>query len=88
MVGKSRNAAHKAVMQTCISRYVLCIPLFMPAACLLAVDKMKMMPRSFGMRTALELFFIFAELYFAVPLAIAMYPQFGRLRPDEVEVEF
>jgi hypothetical protein len=46
----------------------------MPAACLLAVDKMRLMPRSFAMRTGLEMFFIFAELYFAVPLAIAMYP--------------
>jgi hypothetical protein len=74
IVGKSQAAAKKAVMETAISRYILCFPLFLPSAALYTVEKMRMMPRNFALKTCLELSFFVGELYFAVPLAIAFYP--------------
>jgi hypothetical protein len=41
---------------------------------LYGVERIGMMPRSFGAMTMLEIFFIAVELMFAVPLAIAVYP--------------
>lgn len=72
-------------METAISRYILCFPLFLPSAALFAVEKMKMMPRNFALRTMLELSFFTCELYIAVPLAIAFYPQFGKIAAKECE---
>jgi len=47
-----------------------------------------MMPRNYYLRTLLEILAICFELYCAVPFAIGAYPQYGRLRADEVEEEF
>jgi len=73
-IGKSKAAAYKAVMQTAISRYILCVPLFLPALALLGIEKLRLMPKNFVLRTTLELSLFFCELYLAVPLAVAAYP--------------
>jgi hypothetical protein len=49
---------------------------------------MHMMPGNFALKTAVELGFVFCELYLASPLAIAMYPQNGKVSIDEIEPEF
>jgi hypothetical protein len=56
--------------------------------CLLTVEKMGKLPRSFYLRTCLEVFFIAFELYLAAPFAIAVYPQRGTMKASELEEEF
>jgi len=53
MIGKSQAAAKKAVMETSISRYILAIPMLMPAAVLFFIERARLMPGSFAMRTLL-----------------------------------
>jgi hypothetical protein len=73
--GKSKITAKRAVTQTAISRYVLAIPIFLPPVLLFAIEKARMMPRNFYLRTLVEVSLISLELYVAVPLGIALYPQ-------------
>lgn len=47
-----------------------------------------MMPTNFFLKTSLEIFFIAMELYAAVPLGIAVYPQQGMIKASELEPEF
>jgi hypothetical protein len=46
------------------------------------------MPRNFYMRTLLEISFISFELYVALPMGIAIYPQRGRVNANNLEEEF
>jgi len=46
------------------------------------------MPRNFYIKTILEGTLIAGELYLAVPIGIAMFPQKGTIKADELEVEF
>jgi len=87
-LGKSKVAAHKAVAQTANSRFFLAIPIFIPPVILYSIERMRMMPRNFYVRTTLEILAICFELYFAVPFAIGAYPQMGKISVNEVEEEF
>jgi hypothetical protein len=53
------------------------ITIFFPPLALLAVESAHMMPKNYFLKTAVEAFFISLELYFAVPVGIAMYPRVG-----------
>ena len=88
LIGKSKIAAKVAVNQTANSRFFLAIPIFIPPFILYYIERMHMMPKNFYLKTLLEISAICFELYFAVPFAIGAYPQYGRLRVDEVEEEF
>lgn len=46
------------------------------------------MPTNFYLKTSVEAFFIALELYFAVPLGIALYPREGKIQADQLEEEF
>ena len=85
VVGISKVAAKKAVMETAISRYVLCVTLFLPALALYGIERAHLMPRNRILCTALELSLFFGELYLAVPLAIALYPQYGKVSEQDIE---
>lgn len=74
IVGKSKIAAKQAVSQTANSRFFLAIPIFFPPIMLYLIEKRRMMPNNFYLRTILELSLIATELYFAVPFAIGVYP--------------
>jgi hypothetical protein len=87
-LGKSKVAAHKAVAQTANSRFFLAIPIFIPPVILYSIERMRMMPKNFYVRTTLEILAICFELYFAVPFAIGAYPQMGKISVNEVEEEF
>ncbi len=86
--GKSRVAAHKAVNQTANSRFFLAIPIFIPPFILYSIERARLMPRNFFLRTNLEILCICFELYFAVPFAIGAYPQLGKVSVSEIEDEF
>lgn len=85
VIGKSQAAAHKAVIQTAISRYALCLPLFLPSLLIYSCERLRIMPTKNPMLTAVQMTFFFGELYFAVPLAIAIYPQIGKISAKDVE---
>lgn len=46
-IGVSKAAANQAVIQTAISRYILCIPLFIPSFCLYTIERARLMPKNF-----------------------------------------
>ena len=77
--GKSKAAAHMAVGQTANSRFFLAVPMFIPPAILFWIERKNMMPKNFYAKTALEILAICFELYFAVPFAIGVYPQMGKI---------
>ncbi len=73
-VGLSKKCAHKAVMQTSISRIFLVVTIFLPPLCLLGVEKVWLMPHNFYFKTLVEAAFLTGELYLAVPVGIALFP--------------
>jgi len=73
-IGKSQAAASKAVMETSISRYILAIPILLPATALYFIERARLMPASFALQTLLQMSLFFCEMYIAVPLGIAFYP--------------
>jgi hypothetical protein len=57
----------------------------MPPIMLFAIERARLMPSNFYAKTLLEVSLIALELYVAVPLGIALYPQQGRIKAEEVE---
>lgn len=66
-------------MQTAISRYILAIPILLPATVIFLIERARLMPRSFAAQTLLQMSLFFSEMYLAVPLGIAFYPQTGSI---------
>jgi len=86
--GLSKRCAYDAVLQTSISRIFLNVTIFFPPIALYFIEKKRLMPRNHILRTGVEAFFISLELYFAVPIGIAMYPRMGRIEASKLEPEF
>lgn len=86
--GLSKACAYSAVLQTSISRIFLNVTIFLPPLALLAVESARMMPKNYFLKTTVEAFFISLELYFAVPVGIAMYPRIGCIPALQLEPEF
>jgi hypothetical protein len=82
---KSQAAAKAAVFQTAISRSFLSVPLMLPSLLFMTLEKCKLMPRSFALKTVVEGATFFAMLYFSVPFAIAIYPQTATIKSDHLE---
>jgi len=87
-LGKSKDCAYHAVLQTAISRIFLNVTIFVPPFFLLAIERMRLMPKNFYLKTLVEGLLISLELYFAVPLGIAIYPRMGTIEADKLEEEF
>ena len=86
--GKSQKCAKKAVTQTAISRILLAITMFVPPAALIAIEKARMTPKSKPIKFGLDISLLAGELYFAVPLGLALYDRQGSIKVDELEQEF
>lgn len=52
VVGKSKEAAKKAVLETAISRVILCLPLFIPASLMYALERRNRLPKNFWLLTS------------------------------------
>ena len=87
-MGKSKNAAYRAVIDTAISRIFLNVTIFLPPLALVAIESMHLMPKGFKAKTAVEAILISGELYLAVPTGIAMFPQQGKIDVSLLESEF
>eukprot|EP00352_Strombidinopsis_acuminata_P003205 CAMPEP_0176403230 /NCGR_PEP_ID=MMETSP0126-20121128/49927_1 /TAXON_ID=141414 ORGANISM="Strombidinopsis acuminatum, Strain SPMC142" /NCGR_SAMPLE_ID=MMETSP0126 /ASSEMBLY_ACC=CAM_ASM_000229 /LENGTH=80 /DNA_ID=CAMNT_0017781353 /DNA_START=627 /DNA_END=869 /DNA_ORIENTATION=- len=60
----------------------------MPPLMLMGIERVGMMPRASGPRTAVEVACIAFELYLCVPLGTGIFPREGQLSADELEEEF
>lgn len=87
-LGVSQAAAKVVVLQTAISRIFLNVTIFFPPIALYYIEKKRMMPKNPILRTLMEAFWITLELYFAVPVGIAMYPRFASIPSNKLEPEF
>jgi len=87
-VGKSKLCARRAVEQTALSRIFLNVTIFLPPLALVAIERARMMPKNFYLKSLLEGTMIVGELYLAVPTGIAMFPQRGTILASELEPEF
>lgn len=56
--GKSKNTALQAVVQTATSRAVLALAIFIPSFMLVAIERARMMPKNFALKTTVEMFTI------------------------------
>ena len=86
--GKSVISAKKAVLQTATSRIFLVMTIFIPPGILVAMEKLKLMPKARLPKLSVEISLLALELYIAVPLGLALFPQYGSLKADELEPEF
>ena len=86
--GLSKRCAYNAVLQTSISRIFLNVTIFFPPIALYFIEKRRLMPKNPVLRTGVEAFFISLELYFAVPIGIALYPRMGKVEASNLEPEF
>ena len=54
----------------------------------MALEKAHLIPKNKVLKFGLETSLLVAELYFAVPLGLAMYSQNGTIAANELEPEF
>lgn len=87
-LGKSKKAAYDAVVNTAISRIFLNVTIFLPPLALVAIEKVGMMPKNWYLKTLVEAILISGELYLAVPVGIAMFPQNATIDAQLLESEF
>ena len=87
-LGKSKKCAYQAVLQTAISRVFLTVTIFLPPLALIALEKGHLMPKNWYLKTLIEATLIAGELYLAVPIGIAMFPQKGIIKAEDLEEEF
>ena len=86
--GKSKKCAESAVMQTAISRIFLVLTIFVPPVILMGIEGAKVMPKNKVGKFSVEFSLLAFELYFAVPLGLALYPRQGTLPAKDLEPEF
>ena len=86
--GKSKICAQKAVLQTSISRIALVLTIFAPPIALMGLEKVHMIPKNKALKFGLDSTLLLSELYFAVPLGLAMYSRYGTIAASDIEPEF
>ena len=84
---KSKVAAEIAVKQTANSRIVQNIPLLFPSMVFVLFEKLKIMPKKFWPKTMVQGLVFLAEIYLAIPLGVAYYPQRVEIDASRLEVE-
>ena len=87
-VGVSKNCAAAARWQTANSRFAMALPLMFPAAVLMGIERLGLMPKAALPLHTLRLTLLAMQLTFAVPLSMACYPQYQMIPASELEPEF
>ncbi|KAG9600798.1 sideroflexin-5, partial [Aureobasidium melanogenum] len=88
-LGKSRKAATLAVGETAISRVINATPIMvLPPLLLVRLQKTQWLQQRPRMVTPVNLGLIFATSVFALPLALAIFPQRQAVKADTLEAEF
>jgi tricarboxylate carrier len=88
-LGKSKKAATLAVGETAISRVINATPIMvLPPLLLVRLQKTEWLQQRPRMVTPVNLGLIFATSIFALPLALAIFPQRQAVKVDTLEAEF
>jgi tricarboxylate carrier len=88
-LGKSKKAATLAVGETAISRVINATPIMvLPPLLLVRLQRTSWLQQRPRMTTPINLGLIFATSIFALPLALAVFPQRQAVRADSLEEEF
>ncbi|KAF2087042.1 Tricarboxylate/iron carrier [Saccharata proteae CBS 121410] len=88
-LGKSKAAAKLAVGETALSRVLNATPIMvLPPLVLVRLQKMDWLKRNPRLVTPVNLGLILATSVFALPLALAVFPQRQRIRVEKLEKEF
>lgn len=74
VVGKSKAAGKKAVLETAISRIWLAVPMIFPSIALFLIEDYGYMPKNFFAQLALQLVLFFIFICVAVPFSLAIFP--------------
>ena len=69
-------------MQTSISRIFLVLTIFVPPVILVAMERARLIPKNKVLKLGLDLSLLTFELYFAVPLGLALYARQGTVRAE------
>lgn len=87
--GTSIIAAKKAVYQTSFSRLLLSAPtFFIPGITFFLLGKFNLIPKSKGPKTIQELLVVSMGLYFALPISVSIFPQYGVISSSLLEEQF
>ena len=54
----------------------------------MGLEKFKMMPKRYASKSLLEVSMIFTQLYFAIPIGLALFPRVGTIKASDLEPEF
>jgi tricarboxylate carrier len=90
-VGFSQIAGYQAIFQVVLSRIAISLPcLTIPPLVMSQLEKTRLFKGVHGPKLlfATNLFLIGATLTTALPVAIALFPQYGKLEPEQVEEKF
>ena len=60
----------------------------MPPLFLMGIEKARMMPKNKPGKLSVEISLLLLELYFAVPLGLALYSRTGTIKSSDLEPEF
>jgi hypothetical protein len=62
--------------------------IFVPPVVLVALEKANMMPKRAPGKYLLEFTLLFVQLYFAIPIGLALFPRMGTIKAAALEPEF
>jgi hypothetical protein len=84
-LGKSQKCAKVAVLQTAVSRIFLVFTMFVPPIILIGLERANMLPKRSPGKYSLEFSLLFLQLYFAIPIGLALFPRVGTIKAAELE---
>lgn len=87
-VGVSQVCASSARLQTANSRIMMAVPMALPAATLMAIERLGVAPRNNRVMFALKMSLITLQLLVSLPMSMACYPQFQKISAEHLEEKF
>eukprot|EP01015_Nassula_variabilis_P037457 TRINITY_DN9920_c0_g2_i1.p1 TRINITY_DN9920_c0_g2~~TRINITY_DN9920_c0_g2_i1.p1 ORF type:complete len:287 (-),score=28.28 TRINITY_DN9920_c0_g2_i1:84-944(-) len=86
---RSKKAAERSLLETSVSRVLIPIPIFfVPSFLLNQIKKKGLLPKGKIGNTILNATIAAALLGSAMPLALAVFPQYSKIRASDLEPEF
>ncbi|CAN9502612.1 unnamed protein product [Ophioblennius macclurei] len=88
VVGTSRVAARRALMETALTRVVMPMPiLVLPPVIMTFLEKLPALQRCGGLVLPVHSLVVLAAFGLALPLAISLFPQTSQISVDQLEME-
>lgn len=64
------------------------LTIFVPPIFLIGIERARLLPKNRAIKFSLDVSILVLELYFAVPLGLALYSRQGTISASELEPEF